>query len=90
MKWAQSSQDPTAIAKARLLKSFVRARRIELDFILGTSGNKTLIQKSSTQIIEDIARALKDLGTVGSTSMEDFTNEAQHWTKHLRHISELP
>ena len=90
MKWAQSSQDSAAIAKTRLLESFVRARRVELDSVLGTSGNRPLIQESSTQIIDDIARALKDLSIIGSTSMEDFTNEAQHWTEHLRRISELP
>ena len=90
MRWAQSSQDSTAIAKTRLLKSFVRARRVELELMLGTSRNKPLIQKSSTQIIEDIARALKDLSTLGPASMEEFTNEAQHWTVHLRRISELP
>ena len=61
MRWAQSSQDSAAIVKTRLSKLFVQARRVELDFKLSTSDNKQLMQKSSTQIIEEIARTVEDL-----------------------------
>ena len=90
IRWAQSSQDSAAIAKSRLSELFVRARRVELDYVFGTSDNKQLMQEISTQIIADIARALEDLTTSGSTNLDDFTNEAQHWTKHLRQISNVP
>ena len=90
-KWAQSSQDSAAIAKTRLSVLFVRARRVELDCIFSTSDNKQLMQKISTQIIEDIGRALEDLTTSGSTNLDEFANEAQHWTKHLkRNSSDVP
>ena len=90
IRWARSSQDSAAIAKSRLSELFVRARRVELDYVFGTSDNKQLMQEISTQIIEDIARALEDLTTSGSTNLDDFVNEAQHWTKHLRQISNIP
>ena len=88
MRWAQQSRDSAAIAKTRLQESFVQARRVELEPVLGTSGNKPLAQERVIQIIEDIARALKELSISGSTNLEDFTHEAQHWTAHLSRISE--
>lgn len=90
MRWAQYSQDSAAITKTRLQELFVQARRVELDSVLGTSGKKPLAQKRIIQIIEDIARALKELSISGSTNLEDFTHEAQHWTEHLSRISEHP
>lgn len=83
MRWAQLSRDSAAIAKTRLQESFVQARRVELD-----SGNKPLAPRRVIQIIEDIARNLKELSISGSTNLEDFTHEAQHWTAHLSRISE--
>lgn len=90
IRWAQSSQDSAAIAETRLSEFFVRARRIELDYGFGTLDNKRLMQKNSTQIIEDIARAFEDLTTSCSTNVDGFASEAQHWTKHLGHISNVP
>lgn len=90
-RWAQSSQDSAAIAKTRLSELFVRARRVELDCVFSTSDNRQLMQQISTQIIKDIARALEDLTKSGSTNLDDFANEAQHWTKHLRRsVLDLP
>ena len=90
MRWAHSSQDSAAIPKTRLAESFVQARCRELRCDLSTSGNKILVQRSSTRIIEDINRNLEDLRKSGSTNLDDFTNEAQHWIKHLRRSSDLP
>lgn len=90
IRWAQSSQDSAAIARTRLSELFVRARRVELDYAFSASNNKQLMQKINTQIIDDIARALEDLTTSGSTNLDDFATEARHWTKHLRHISNGP
>ena len=90
MRWAQSSQNSAAAAKTRLSELFVRARRVELEYAWGSSNNKELMQTNNTQIIEDITRALEDLSTGGSTNLDDFTNEAQHWTEHLRRFSDVP